>query len=387
MEKIIKLAYCIPALYYPSGMERVLTQKANYLADRGYEVHIILTDGIGKEPYYPLDSRIQLHQLAVDFEEPYHFGLFKRFWLYHKKMQVLKRKLNDCLCTIHPDITISLLRRDINVLNSMTDGSIKIGEIHFDRLHYRQFTSRFLPKSLCRIITDLWMNSLLKELKKLSRFVVLTHEDASYWPELGNIQVIPNPISIYPDGQSSCVKKQVMACGRYVEQKGFDRLIAAWALVAERHDDWMLRIYGDGHLRTALEQQVKQLGIEHSCCLEHSVKDITTCYLNSSIFVLSSRFEGFGLVLAEAMACGVPVVSFDCPCGPDDIISEHVDGLLVSDGDIHELAEKICWMIEHDEARVSMGQHARVNARRYLISEIGPQWEQLFQSLLASTLR
>lgn len=366
-------------------MERVLTQKANYLADRGYEVHIILTDGIGKEPYYPLDSRIQVHQLAIDFEEPYYYGLFKRFLLYRKKMGVLKQKLNNCLCSIHPDITISLLRRDINVLHSMTDGSIKMGEIHFDRLHYRQFTSRFLPKTVCRLITDLWMKSMLKELKQLSRFVVLTHEDAAYWPELNNVQVIPNPITIFPDESSSCLQKQVMACGRYVEQKGFDRLIAAWALVAERHDDWMLRIYGDGHLRQTLEQQVKQLGIERSCRLEHSVKDVTTCYLNSSIFVLSSRFEGFGLVLAEAMACGVPVVSFNCPCGPDDIISEYVDGLLASDGNIHELAEKICWMIEHDEARIAMGQHARVNAKRYLIDEIGPQWEQLFQSLLVST--
>ena len=383
MNNHISIAYCIPALYYPSGMERVLTQKANYFAERGYEVHIILTDGEGESPYYHLDSRIKLHQLAIDFEEPYHYGLLKRIWLYQKKMHILEKKLNECLCNIHPDITISLLRRDINVINKMKDGSIKIGEIHFDRLHYRQFNSRYLPKFLCKMVSLYWSKSLIAELGKLARFVVLTHEDASNWPELKNLAVIPNPISLFPENRATCHKNQVMACGRYVEQKGFDRLIDAWAIVSKQHKDWILRIYGDGHLREILEQQVNELGLESQCILEHSVKDIYGCYLNSSIFVLSSRFEGFGLVLAEAMASGVPVISFACPCGPKDIITDGVDGLLAKDGDIQDLANKIIILIENVNKRIKMGNQARLSSQRYHINQIGPQWESLFEELLS----
>ena len=383
MNNHISIAYCIPALYYPSGMERVLTQKANYLAERGYEVHIVLTDGEGKSPYYHLDSRIKLHQLAIDFEKPYHYGLLKRIWLYQKKMHILKKKLNECLCNIHPDITISLLRRDINVINKMKDGSIKIGEIHFDRLHYRQFSSRYLPNIICKIVSLYWSKSLIAELRKLARFVVLTYEDASNWPELKNLTVIPNPISVFPEHRSKCNQKQVMACGRYVEQKGFDRLIDAWSIVSKQHKDWILRIYGDGHLREILEQQVNRLGLNRQCILEHSVKDISACYLNRSIFVLSSRFEGFGLVLAEAMASGVPVVSFDCPCGPKDIITDGVDGFLARDGDVQDLANKIIMLIENTNKRIDMGGQARFSSQRYHINQIGPQWESLFEELLS----
>ena len=137
--KKIRIAYCIPALYYPSGMERVLILKANYLACHGYEVHIILTDGGDKPPYFPLDPSVRLHQLDIDFEEPYRYVFPLRVWLYRVRMRILKKKLNECLCALKPDITVSLLRRDINVINRMTDGSLKMGEIHFDRMHYRNF--------------------------------------------------------------------------------------------------------------------------------------------------------------------------------------------------------------------------------------------------------
>ena len=137
--KKTRIAYCIPALYYPSGMERVLTLKVNYLVQHGYEIHIILTDGGDKPPYFPLAPSIELHQLNIDFEEPYRYAFPRRVWLYQKRMRILKTKLNECLCAVKPDITVSLLRRDINVINQMTDGSVKMGEIHFDRIHYRNF--------------------------------------------------------------------------------------------------------------------------------------------------------------------------------------------------------------------------------------------------------
>lgn len=380
--KKIRLAYCIPALYYPSGMERVLTLKANYLAQQRYEVHIILTDGGDRPPYFTLDPSIQLHQLHLDFEELYRYNFLRRVWLYRRRMARLKTELNRCLCALKPDITISLLRRDINVLNKMTDGSVKMGEIHFDRVHYRNFKVSWLPAKMNAYIEQRWISGLIRELRQLSKFVVLTHEDATFWPELKNVCVIPNPVSFFPDTVSDCSSKQVIAMGRYVGQKGFDRLITAWHTVAEKHPDWKLKIYGDGHLRGQLEHQAEMLGLTESCFLEHSVTDVVSKFCESSVFVLSSRFEGFGLVLVEAMACGLPGVSFACHCGPRDIISEGKDGFLVPDGDTEALAERINYLIEHEELRQKMGKAARLKAAEFQLDRIGAQWINLFESLV-----
>ena len=341
----MKIAYCIPALYYPSGMERVLTLKANYFAEVfGYEIHIILTDGKGKKPYYELHPSITLHQLDIDYDELNEMSFYKKLPKYIAKQGRFKKKLNECLHQIRPDITISLLRRDINFINRMTDGSTKLGEIHFNKSNYRDFSNSRLPAFLRAIVSNYWREQLYRQLRQLKRFIVLSHEDAQEWTELDNVEVIHNPLPFFPDQISDNSHKQVIAVGRYVPQKGFDRLIPAWQLVARKHPDWILRIYGDG-MREQLQQQIDSLGITASCILEPTVSNIVDKYCESSIFALSSRFEGFGMVIIEAMACGVPPVSFTCPCGPRDIISDGKDGLLVEDGNIEQLAEKISYLI------------------------------------------
>lgn len=381
----MKIAYCIPGLHNPGGMERVLTLKANFLVTYGYEVHVLLTDGIGKPFAFPLEPSVIVHQLDIDFEEPYHYPFIYRIWLYNRKMRMLKRALNRCLCEIKPDITVSMLRRDINVINRMTDGSLKVGEIHFDRLHYRTFSAPgWLPHILYAYIKKRWMEGLIKELRRLACFVVLTHEDAVCWPELERVEMIPDPASFFPDEASDCSHKQIIAVGRYVRQKGFDRLIKAWKMVAVEHPDWVLKIYGDGGMRDQLQRLVEESGLSGKCLLEHTVSDIDRKMKESAIFVLSSRFEGFGLVIVEAMACGLPVVSFACPCGPRDIISDGVDGFLVEDGDCKGLAEAINRLIEDRDLRCSMGKNARLKAEQYTIEKIGRQWMDLFESLLAN---
>jgi len=356
--------------------------KANYLARQGHEIHIIITDGGDKKPYFPLEESVKVHQLDIDFEEPYKHFLLYRIWLYLLRMRKLKKKLNTCLSHIRPDITISLLRRDINVINKMKDGSIKIGEIHFDRLHYRYFNVRWLPPVINSYIQRRWMGNLIGELRKLSKFIVLTDEDRAYWTELDNVMVIPNPASFFPEQVSDCRNKQVIAVGRYVEQKGFDRLIPAWRKVVDKHPDWVLKIYGEGWMRQQLQDMVEELGLSGSCMLEKPVSDIVAKYRESSIFVLSSRFEGMALVIVEAMGCGLPIVSFACHCGPRDVISEEVDGLLVPEGDIDGLAEAMNRLIEDEELRIEMGKNARAKAEKYDIGSIGKLWVNLFESVL-----
>ena len=124
------------------------------------------------------------------------------------------------------------------------------------------------------------------------------------------------------------------------------------------------------------------MNLQTTCILEPSVANITDKYMESSIFVLSSRYEGFGMVIIEAMACGVPPVAFTCPCGPKDIIHDYQDGFLVENGNIEQLAEKICYLIEHEEERRQMGKLAKENVQRFKIEYIGRQWENLFQELI-----
>lgn len=378
-----KIVYCIPSLHFPSGMERVLTLKANYFADvLGYKIYIILTDNKDKEPYYKLSPKIKLINLDINFDTNWRLPIYKRAFSYFIKQIRYKRRLKELLYEIRPAITISTLRREINFLNSIKDGSKKIGEIHFSRTHYRNMESNGKENVLKRLISKLWMYQLIRELKKLSMFVTLSSEDNDRWSEIKKRTYIYNPLSFFPDKTSECKTKQVIAVGRYTYQKGFDMLIESWKYVKEKHPDWVLKIYGGGERKSYFELR-DRLGLEDNVFLEPSTDNIIDKYCESSIFVLSSRFEGFGMVITEAMACGLPAVSFTCPSGPKDIIKDGEDGLWVENGNIKEMAEKISFLIENEGLRKEMGRKARINVERFKIENIAKQWEDLFNKVLS----
>lgn len=147
-------------------------------------------------------------------------------------------------------------------------------------------------------------------------------------------------------------------------------------------ENWTLDIYGQGD-QTDYRQLMTELGIDSNRChLNGPVEDVVKAYQDSSIFVLSSRFEGFGMVLIEAMACGLPVVSFDCPAGPDEIITDGVDGLLVPSGDVHALAEKLMVLMTDENLRIRLGQQARQTAQRYDMTALANQWTALFEKVI-----
>lgn len=377
-----KLAYCIPSLDRPSGMERVLTIKANYLAENlAYDVAIITTDSKGIKPFFPISPKIRLIQLDINIDDLWKYPVWKKAFIYFSKIRSYKSRLDDCLKWIKPDITISLLRREINFICDIKDGSAKVGEIHFGRYKYREVNLKFLPSFINQWITARWMGQLERNLIRLDKFVVLTHEDKDQWKGLDNLCVISNPITILSESQSNCQNKQAIAVGRYTYQKGFDLLIQAWRIVHQDHPDWILNVYGGGN-KEDYQKQANELGLQDVINCNGPVNNIVEKYQESSIFILSSRFEGFGLVLAEAMSAGVAPVAFACPCGPRDIIHNGEDGILCENGNISELAKGICSLIEDEEKRKRMGLNAAKNIQRYCLDNIMHQWDDLFQGII-----
>ena len=375
-EKRYKIVYCTPSLYMAGGVERVLTLKSNYFADLyGYDITIITTDGKQKPNFFPLSEKVHVVNLDVNFEEMWHRSFFKRLILYLSKERQFKKRLSEVLNQIKPDITISLLRREINFLSDIHDGSKKIGEIHINRAHYRNFTpNRSNPFKT--LFARFWMHGLVNKLKQLDRFVVLTEYDRQAWQEIPRVDVIPNPLPFYPKDIPSIRKKRIIAVGRYFDEKGYDLLLQVWSIVEKMVDDWELVIYGDGN-KPYYERIANTLGLDTKrYILNDSISDVQKEYLDSSLFVCTSRFEGFGMGIIEAMACGLPVVAFDCLWGPRSIISDGEDGLLVENGNVEKLAETLISLIQHPERISEMGQNARKNVQRFNIDVVAKKWKR-----------
>jgi glycosyltransferase involved in cell wall biosynthesis len=177
--------------------------------------------------------------------------------------------------------------------------------------------------------------------------------------------------------------KRVLAAGRLTEQKGFDLLVDAWADVASAHGDWALRICGKGPLRKELRRRIARSGLGNSIELP-GAGDLVEEMRSASIFVLSSRYEGFPLVLLDAMSAGMAVVAFDCPTGPGELLRDRENGILVPGGDVAALAAGMSGMIEDEELRRRCAEAAVETAREYTIEAIGPRWKALLEELLAS---
>lgn len=380
-EKQYRIVYCTPSLYMAGGVERVLTLKANYFADKyGYDVTIITTDGKEKPHFFALSEKVRVINLDINFEEMWHHSFFLRLCLYIPKERKFKKRLSEELNRIRPDITISLLRREINFLTDIHDGSKKIGEIHINRAHYRNFTpNRSNPFKA--LFSRYWMSGLVNRLKQLDRFVVLTEYDRQSWQEIPRVDVIPNPLPFYPSDVAFVRKKRIIAVGRYFDEKGYDLLLQAWSIVEKVEADWELVIYGDGN-KSYYEKIANILGLNRNrCILNDSISDVEKEYVASSLFVCTSRFEGFGMGIIEAMACGLPVVAFDCLWGPRSIITDGEDGLLVENGNVRKMAEALISLMDDPQRIEMMGQYARNNVRRFNIDTIAGKWKKLFDSL------
>ena len=230
-QKRYKIVYCTPALYSAGGMERVVTAKANYFAEHfGYQVTIIVTEGNGDHSFFDLSKKVEVINLGLAFEDLWNKPFLRKLILYFKKQRRYKMLLKSELLRIKPDITISTLRREINFINDIQDGSCKIGELHLSRSNYRGIEdndSSFLK----RLFSKWWKNDIVSQIKRLDKFVVLTDYAVRDWPELNDIQMIPDPLPIEGSSQNHSNIKRIISVGRYSNEKGYDLLLRIWSVV------------------------------------------------------------------------------------------------------------------------------------------------------------
>jgi len=217
--------------------------------------------------------------------------------------------------------------------------------------------------------------------KRFQAFVLLTQGNTREWPT-NKVKLIPNPLSFYSEQNATLGAKRVIAVGSHSYTKGYDLLLRAWKQVVAKNQTWKLYIYGKIDENQTYLTLAQELGISGAVVFSNPVSAIEQEYLKSSIMVLPSRSEGFGMVLIEAMACGLPCVAFDCPHGPADIITHEVDGLVVPNGNETELAKALFQLMEDDMLRKQMGKQAKVNVKRYLPEVVMPQWDALFKKLV-----
>ena len=382
MSKPIKIVYITPSIHTADGAARVLTMKANYFAEHfGYDITILLTEGKGLPFFYPVSDKIKIINYDLNFEQLWNCPFWKKFFIYIPKQYRYRKLVKNDLMRIRPDITMSLLRREINFINDIHDGSRKMGEIHVHRDNYRNFKGE-KNNFIMNLFAKVWSKQLVNNLKKLDRFVVLTEKDRDLWTELNNVEVIPNPLPFMPAAVSPMTEKRVIAVARYSREKGIDLLLQAWAEVEKRTEEWRLEVFGDGDT-SSFETLIDQLGIDRNRCkLNGRTSEIEQEYLKSSMAVCSSRFEGFGMIIVEAMACGLPVVSFDCPWGPRSIIKDGEDGILVENGRVDKLADALVTLIHDNDKRNTIARNAIQNVKRFQIERIAEQWRQLFEDVV-----
>lgn len=377
----MKLLYCHCSLYNPGGMERVLLNKVVWLrAHTDWEIVVVTTDQKRRPVFYPFPDGVRMIDLGINYSDDNGKNVFKKIGGYLWKKRLHRAKLTELLMQEHPDIVVSLYPSESSFIPDIKDGSKKILELHFNKF----FRLQYNRKGLLGLI-DRWRTKQDEKIvRKFDKFVVLSQEDKGYWGKLPNIEVVPNAAMRMTDKYSDVTAKRVIAVGRLDYQKSFDRLIQAWEIVQknEKYSDWHLDIFGQGEWRDMLQQMVAERNLTNTLSINKPTNAIGDEYARSSMLVMSSHYEGFPMVMIEAMACGLPVVSFDFKCGPKDIISHGENGLIVKDGDIDGLAAAMMRLMDDEEYRKILSVNARRVTATYSEEAVMEKWMELFAQVL-----
>ena len=379
----MKIVYIIDSLALKGGAERIITEKMNYLATiYNYDVSVITYYQFHEPNTYPLSCKVKQINLSIPFYQQYRYSYPKRLWLKWGFYRQLQIELQQTVNSINPDILIGVGYTLADVVCSIKCQAAKIIESHEARM-YTQSPLLHKNTSLFSTIYAILNRKIYLNIveKRADAVVTLTKGDALEWKNAKRVEIIPNfsimPISNLSNGES----KRVIAIGRLEWQKGYDKLIDIWKLVSPTHSDWQLDIYGEGSLEADLKKRINEAGLIN-VTIHPFTHNISQEYAKSSIQVLTSRFEGFSLVLLEAMRHGLPCVTFDCPFGPKELIDDNKCGYVIENDNINQFAERLNYLIDNQQVRKRFAKEALMKSRKYNVDNIMNLWKELFNSLL-----
>jgi glycosyltransferase involved in cell wall biosynthesis len=367
------------------GAERVITDKANYLANAGHQLLLVSYEQ-GQHPLpYELHPSVGYKDLDCRFFTLSKYSLPLHIYHFFRLRNKFRKALRSTVEDFKPDVVV--LASDWQTLMGSVVKSVNpipvIAEFH----NTYAYIMRKVGSSenwLRKMVTKFYYRQTISNLRKCSKLVVLTEIDAQNWRQhFDNVCVIPNPVTLYPDVIDDIPKDngRIIFVGRFNHEKRIDRLITAFSMLADRYPDWHVDIFGDGNEKENLLRQISECGLVNRVVIHEPTKAIYDEYKRSEMLVLCSEHEASPLVLVEAMACGVPCVSLDCPTGPRAIIKDGGTGLLAKDGDVNDLASKMEWLIAHEAERKEMGRKARAFAASRKQDVVMGQWEKLYVSL------
>jgi glycosyltransferase involved in cell wall biosynthesis len=350
------------------GAERSMSIMANYWAAKGWNITILTLDNGKEPPFYYLDPRIKHISLGIAKNSPNVLVALKNNW---QRIGILR----SAILASQPDLVISFLT-STNVLTLLATWRSKIPVIVDEQIYSLLDTGK-LWRMLCQLIYH-----------QASQVVIVTERALQcFSPKIQSIStVIPNPAVIIDTEKSSSVKllekPSLIAIGRLTPQKGFDLLLKAFAKLVTKYPEWTLTILGEGQLRSELESLRTQLGLTNRVHFRGRVKNPYEFLKQADIFVMSSRCEGFPLSLCEAMACGLPVISTDCPSGPAEIIRDGVDGILVPNEDVSALASAMERLMSDEEERKRLAARAPEVTERFSLEKVMGMWEELIEVVI-----
>ena len=358
----MKIFYLANTIYNSAGLERVLILKANLLATKyGYEVVIVTNHQKGRPTFFPLDPRVRHIDLGVNIHMPWNMGRYMR-------------ALKDLIKREKPDIVNSLVFREFTHLHELRGlCPVIMAELHFAHDSYLVKGKRIR------------LRRYEKAAAGLDCFVVLTQEDKQTWsPYCSNLEQIYNPLTFTHDGLAPLESNHAISAGRFDKQKNYASMVHVWKKVHERHPDWILDLYGNGTKKAKIVRLIRKEGLKDVIQVHSATSDINSEMLKSSMYLMTSLYEGFPMVLLETAAIGLPCVCMRCPCGPSEFIEDGVNGMLADQGDIDTMAEKICTLIENPALRRSMGRAVNGKTADFSQEKILDQWDRLFKRLTAS---
>ena len=366
------------------GTEKMLSEKASYLVDVfGYDVTIIsCTQIAGQANTFPLSQNVKQINLAIPYYRQYHYGYPKRLLVKWETNQALKKLLTKTIHQIDPDIVIGVARFAADIVTTIKCRAKKIIECH----EARPFIMADMEGNRA-LVSRLYTNLIMKKryFRMIERHadvvVTLTEGDSHLWKKARHLEVIPNFSTMTVSRMADYKNKRVIAVGRLSAEKGYDRLLKIWKRVSPQHQDWSLEFFGDGKLHHMLTNMIHDLQLLN-VTINPPTPHISEEYSKSAICVMTSHFEGFSLVLLEAIRHGLPCIAFDCPFGPASIIKDGICGYLIEENSIEQYAQKLSLLMDQEDIWKSLSKEAIKRGEDFSVETVMNRWRQLFEDLV-----